>query len=288
MKPILTPNRNSLSVSGVDLGECVREGYAVWARNRVLGAPYALSIASVLSFLAVMAVSTALSFVFFGRLAGAFAGVLAAFASIAAVTVIPAFFAAAAIRMAWKALKGDAVGFMDSFRPEGRAVLGIILFYALTWLVAGALLVPMLAAEMFLRVNVFILFGLAFGCGLMFVQYNIVLTGRGFVKSLWVGFDAFRRNWLAAGLLYGLASYVGQLVGFAAVPAAFLVLSGFTPFSGYASGARPEMLILFSLAVGFAVFMAATVFFSAVVVAPLTTLWQLDLYRRVGGLRDDN
>jgi len=270
------------------LAECVRSGYAVWNRNQVLGAPYLLAVVSVLGFFAVMVAATAVSFTVFGKLVGVLTAVLTVFASIAAVIIIPAFYTAAAIRMAEKALGGGSLGVMDSFSPDARAVWRLTLFYVLTWLVAGALLVPMLLAQIFLKVNVFTLFGLALGCGLMFVPYNLVLTKRGIVKSLMDGFDTFRKNWTAAGLLYGLASYVGQLVGFAAVPVAFVVLSGFTPFSEYAFGFQARTLVVQTLFMGFALFMVVTILFSTLVLAPLTTLWQLDLYRRVGGLRDDS
>ncbi|MBN2251019.1 MAG: hypothetical protein JW724_02975 [Candidatus Altiarchaeota archaeon] len=287
----------------------LKEGYAVWRRNLILGVPFVLSalaslvivgcaVALVVFVLNPVGIDFPDTSVDYGLL---FAdGLLLLLAGIL-ILLVSAFFKAGAIGMAAEAVRKGHTGLDPMFEYGSRRFLQI---FALDVLLSVATILPVLVlgvpaalvalafggtgGQFLLQLLVFMstLLGVLFAAA----PYAIVVSGRGVLDGLRDSFLLLKKKKIPYLLLWVFGYYLDEYLAYIPVFAAgtvFAVMFLAVPlnadmFTTLQDAPMQALNLLTSLslafALGMAVFVLGIFLVSALVIAPLTTVWWSRFY----------
>jgi hypothetical protein len=274
----------------LDLIHAINEGWHLWSKNKALSAPYLLSIAATYIIVAAAIIACYLVIASLdsastpATLAGiAFILIIFAVGALASI-VVSAYFTVAGIQMASKAKDGQTVSVSDSFNPKREYVSTVIVIYLVTGLVillVGGFLV---ALQIILKVGLTPVLSMLAGCILMFAPYYAVLSGKDWKESIKSGYAAFKGNKFAVAVFWGFTNYFSSISFGLVLPLSLIVAALIflvtNPSVVYVTDWSAFIPPLAGWLVSLFVF--ATLL-SAAVLQPLTTIWQLSLFKQLQG-----
>jgi len=272
----------------VGLVEVIGDGFRIWVNNKVLGAPYLLSLASLAVVVGVLSLIAFLSYSWFGVVAGIIVGLAMLLIAFIALLLIPSFFNAAGIEMAADALEGRKPSLSDSFNPGWGGVKKLLIINIVIGLVMFSIFAVLYVIQVVLKIDVILPAAVVTGCVLLFAPYYAVLTGKGWIDSVKSSYSTFSKNRLFVFILWCLNYQVAAFSGVLVLPVLFLT-AGIMAFAcqilGLTLYSVSNPLFIASVLLVVFVFLISAVLLSSLVIAPLVALWNIGALKRLGGVK---